>query len=58
MGSIPRQTPSASVPRTTPRSPYPMPPAAHESAPPFQKYGRTAAGGEGGEDQFHWRDTN
>jgi hypothetical protein len=48
LSAIPRQTPSPSASRTTTQSLYPMPPAAHESAPYFQRCGRTAAGGGGG----------
>ena len=44
----PRQTPPPSAPRTTPRSPYPILPAAHESAPHPARHGRTAAGGRAG----------
>jgi hypothetical protein len=43
MQPTPRQTPSASAPRTTPQFADPMPPAAHEFAPHSQRYGRTAA---------------
>jgi len=44
MPPTPQQTLSPSAPRTTPRSPYPMPAAAHESAPNPARLGRTAAG--------------